>query len=513
MSLSPRLRAPFAAIDRVFGILVVPLAMLLASLLLRALGFTVAVIDTDEGLYLVQAQQWLRGHWPLVAVWDMHPVGAPAVFAAAMAIFGESIATIRLLGCLCVALAAWALYGAVRAAGGPRGIGLAAGFIYIAHSLRMGGLATNTEILFAPLTVAAMALGIRGLAGTLRLREAPSWPGLVAMGLLIGSALAIKPVMVVEGCLCFALMVFPALWHRLLPWRRALAMAAAYAGLCALPTLIFGLLYWWQGALADFLDGTFLGPLRYAEGRLGGVESFHRILVEILTLLWPIALAAIALLRWLPRGGIAGMLVRVGLIWFAAASVGVASPGYFYPHYFLLWLPSLALMATFGCWRLARWLPAHRRAPGFALLVAVVMIGSWRADATARVDRGIGLFEADPVVEITRLIRAELKPGETIFVANYHPVIYALTDAALPTRFVFPAQLTGEFTDIAGINTDAEVARIMATRPRFVVIDRGWWPRLRESAAVIITEALESDYHQVGEVPEERGPIELWAPK
>src|SRR4051812_22572509 len=153
MSLSPRLRAPFSAIDRIFGILIVPLAMLLASLLLRALGFTVAVIDTDEGLYLVQAQQWLRGHWPLITVWDMHPVGAPAVFAAAMALLGESIATIRLLGCLCVALAAWALYGAVRAAGGPRGIGLAAGFIYVAHSLRMGGLATNTEILFAPLVV------------------------------------------------------------------------------------------------------------------------------------------------------------------------------------------------------------------------------------------------------------------------------------------------------------------------------------------------------------------------
>ena len=109
MSLSPRLRAPFAAIDHVFGILVVPLAMLLAALLLRALGFTVAVIDTDEGLYLVQAQSWLRGHWPLVEVWDMHPVGAPAMFAAAMAVFGESIATIRLLGCICVALAGWAM--------------------------------------------------------------------------------------------------------------------------------------------------------------------------------------------------------------------------------------------------------------------------------------------------------------------------------------------------------------------------------------------------------------------
>ena len=142
------------------------------------------------------------------------------------------------------------------------------------------------------------------------------------------------------------------------------------------------------------------------------------------------------------------------------------------------------------------------------------MIGSWRADATARIERGIGIFAADPVREVTTIIRASLKPGETIFIANYHPVIYALTDAALPTRFIFPAQLTGEFTQVADIDTDAEVARIMATKPRFVVVDRGWWPRMRAKrrrhhhpGAGAATTRL------VAEVDEDRGPIEIWAPK
>ena len=53
----------------------------------------------------------------------------------------------------------------------------------------------------------------------------------------------------------------------------------------------------------------------------------------------------------------------------------------------------------------------------------------------------------------------------------------------------------------------------MATKPRFVVIDRGWWPRMRESAAAIITAGLDQDYALVAEVDEDRGPIELWAPK
>jgi hypothetical protein len=492
----------------------VPLAMLLAALALRALGLPVSVIDTDEGLYLVQAQAWLRGGWPLVAVWDMHPVGAPAIFALAIGLFGESITTIRLLGSVCVAAAGWALFGLVRAAGAPRRIAVAAGLVYVAHSLRMGGLATNTEILFAPLVVGAMALGVRGAARALRFGEPPGWPALAGMGLAIGSALTIKQVVVPEGCLAFALLVFPALWRGVLPWRRALAMAAAYAGLCALPTLCFALLYLWQGELAAFLDGSLLAPLRYAHGRLGLRDALHQVLVEVLTLLWPFLLAGIALACWAGRAGAAGMLARIGLLWFAVGSIGVAGPGFFYPHYFLIWLPPLSLLAALGGWRVARLLPRAQRGLGYGLLIGVVMLGSWRADATARIERGIGTFAPDPVAQVAARIRTELQPGESIFIANYHPVIYALTDATLPSRFVFPAQLTGTaFTQVAGIDTDAEVARIMATRPRFVVVDRGWWPRVRPSAAAIIAEALERDYLMVATVEEVRGPVEIWAPK
>src|SRR3954469_23938452 len=62
-----RLRAILSAVDRLLGVAAIPLMMLLAALVLRALGFLISVIDTDEGLYLVQAQAWLRGDWPLVA--------------------------------------------------------------------------------------------------------------------------------------------------------------------------------------------------------------------------------------------------------------------------------------------------------------------------------------------------------------------------------------------------------------------------------------------------------------
>lgn len=493
--------------------LALPLGLLLAALALRGFGFLVAVIDTDEGLYMVQAQAWLRGQWPLVAVWDMHPIGAPAVFALGMGVLGDSIFAIRLLGCVCIALAGWALHGLVRVAGAPRPIALAAALIYIGHSLRLGGLAVNTEVLFAPLVVTAMALGLRGLVRALRAGLAPGWWSLVGMGLAIGMALTIKPVVVPEGCLAFALLVFPALWRRLMPLRRGFTMAAAYTALCLLPTLGFALAYAVQGHFQDFLDGSFLAPFRYAAERLSPDEALHRVLVAFLFLLWPFALAALALWRWVGRRGPGALLAWVGLVWFLVGSLGVAMPGFYYPHYFLIWLPALSVLAALGGWAAARLLPSRRRALGYALLVAVTVIGSWRADTTARVDRGIGLFSPDPVRQLAAKIMEELKPGETIYVVNYHPVLYALTRVVPPTRFVFPAHLTGDFTEVAGIDTDQEVARILASRPRFVVVDRGWWPLLRESAAEIITQSLASDFVYAGEVAEERGPIELWQPR
>jgi hypothetical protein len=380
--------------------------------------------------------------------------------------------------------------------------------------VRLGGLASNTEILFAPMVTAAMALGLHGTALALRRGRPPEWWALAAMGLLIGCAMAIKPVVAPEGCLAFALLVFPALWRRVLPWRRALAMAGAYALLCLMPTLAFALAYLLHGDLDAFIDGSFLGPFRYTLGRLGPLDSFHRILVTALTLLWPLLLAGLALWRWGTQGGVGGLLARVGLLWFAIGSIAVAGPGFFYPHYFLIWLPPLSILTALGAWWVVRWLPRFRRRRGFALLVAVVVVGSWRADATFRIDRGIGLFAPDPVRQVAAEVRARIEPGEPIFVVNYHPAVYFLAGAGVPTRFVFPAHLTGkEFTSVAGMDNDAEVARILGTWPKVIVIDRGWWPQLRETVAAMLNEVLGRDYELVAEVAEERGPVEIWRPR
>jgi 4-amino-4-deoxy-L-arabinose transferase-like glycosyltransferase len=490
---------------------VVPLLMVAAALALRALSFVPTVIDTDEGLYILQAREWLRGGgWPLVAVWDMHPVGAPAFFALAFAIFGESIGTVRLLGALCIGMAGWGLYGAARAGGASRTVGLGAGLIYIAHTVLFGGLASNTEILFAPLVVAAVALGVRGATRALAAGGAPRWRDLALMGLLAGTALTIKPVAAPSGSLAFLLLTVPAWWRGVLPLGHALAMAAAYAALCATPTALFALAYAAHGHFAEFLDGAFLAPLRYAGGRRSFGDAAWEVVMAVLTLAPAFALGALAFARRRTAPAEERRLIAIGLVWFAASTVAVVGPGMFHHHYFLIWLPALSLLAALGARRLAELVGTRRAGLVFALVVGMVAVDAWQADAVPRLREGIGLRFADPPLEVARALAATVPPGASVLVANYHPVVYALARVRPATRYAFPALLTGSYGAVAGIDMDAEVARVLAARPAAIVVDRGWWHAMRPQVAAMVTAALREDYALATTVEEERGPVEIW---
>lgn len=500
--------APARRLVEEVGILLVLLAL---AALLRVASFAPAVVDTDEGLYMVQAREWLAGGWPLVAAWDMHPIGAPALFTLAFALLGPGVEAARWLGIFCVGLTGYALHWAVRNAGAGRGVGVGAGVIYAAHSIALGGLSTNTELLIAPFVSGAMALGVLGAA---RAREgmAPGWPLLVGMGALIGPALLIKQVVVPEGSLAFALLTFPALFRRLLPWRRFLAMAAAYAALCAGPFLLAGLAYWSQGWLEEYLDGSLLAPFRYSLDRIAGAEAARRIGAAAFTLTWPFVAAIVATVLWQPgrRGGPVGLLTGAALLWFAVASFAIAGPGFYFAHYFLLWLPSLSLLAALGLWQITQRVAGGHLRPTYAVLTLVLAASPFTAEVARLLDRGPGFVHPDPVREVAATLQAAIQPGEPVFIANYHPSVYVLAGAGLPTRFPFPAHLTGLFAKIADTDTDEEIARILSTRPRAIVVDRGWIHTMRPEATARVEAAIAEGYELFAAVPERRGPVEIW---
>jgi hypothetical protein len=85
-----------------------------------------------------------------------------------------------------------------------------------------------------------------------------------------------------------------------------------------------------------------------------------------------------------------------------------------------------------------------------------------------------------------------------------------LAEGGLATRYAFPAQLVGPYWSVTGIDPNEEVARILATTPKAIVIDRGWWPNVRPRIAAMIEEALAENYDLAAVAWEERGPVEVW---
>ncbi len=490
------------------------LLLCLAAVVFRATSFVPAVVDTDEGLYMVQAREWLSGGWPLVAAWDMHPIGAPAMFALAFLVFGVSVEAARLLGLVCVAATMVALYSAARAVGAPRRVGLGAGVVYGAQSVLLGGLCTNTEILIAPFIAGAMAIGMRGTARALGpAPQAPGWGALVAMGLLVGPALLVKQVVVPEGCLAFALLTFPALVRGLLPWRRFLAMAAAYAALCAGPFVLAGLVYWAQGWLDHYIDGSLMAPFRYALERIPHDEAARRIGAAAVLLGLPFAAMALALLRWRPRGaaGGPGLLAGLALAWFVVTSLAIAAPGFYFAHYFLIWMPPLSLLAALGAWQLAALLArAETQRAAFAVAIGAIAASAWGVELHHRLERGPGLMHRDPVREVSAAVAAAAGPGGDALIANYHPSVYVISGARLATRFPFPAHLTGVFEELSDTDTQAELDRVLAARPRVIVVDRGWMHTMRPSAAAQVEAAVAAGYELHASIAEYRGPVHVY---
>lgn len=466
-----------------------PLLFLLAALLLRAPGFTAAVLDPDEGLYLVQARAWLDGGWPFLAVWDMHPPGAPAVLAVALALIHDPVVALRIAGVVAVVATASLLHAIARGLGATPATALAAGLLYVAASVMPGGLATNTEILFAPFVA---------LAALLLLAGAPTVPRVLAAGLAAGAAVWIKQLAAIEASALWLTMIVA----QAVAWPRALRLAAVFALGAGAPSLSVAAGYWIAGQGEAWWQGNILAPLHYV-GAPEAATGWRRGVIGSLPALAPLLLASVCAWRE-PEA-------RRVLPWLIGSLLAVVAPGKFHDHYLLILAPPLSLLAAFGMAALVRRavVPALR-GRALAVLVALAMAMPAGGMLLPRLASGIGLRAEDPVRAVARQAAAALCPGEALFVANWHAAVYVLAAQAPPTRFAFPLHLSGHDTRLAGADTQAELLRVLALPPGVIVVDPARWGPIRAEARAAVEAALTRDYALHARIADGPGPVEVW---
>ncbi len=186
--------------------------------------------------------------------------------------------------------------------------------------------------------------------------------------------------------------------------------------------------------------------------------------------------------------------VRTIYLWIAASAAGaVAMRSMYFPYFMPLVAPlliaSLLVLRT-SLAGLAR--PAAKFALTFAVLTIIGLYPLlWFANFEVY-DVGASHLPA----EVARAMHeAGLRPTDTIYVVDQETTIYLFTGAALPTRYIQSDHLVCDFT-LPDTEPDAEIRRIMASQPRFVVIThaRRWMVCERPDRVAIVDTYLTRGY-------------------
>src|ERR1700688_185311 len=134
---------------------VIALLFFVATLVTRIPVLSRSVLDWDESLYFIMAQQWRLGHLPYTTVWDNKPIGIYAIFVAFQAIFGDRIFAIRFATVVFVSVLAFTVFKITREINQNRQAAWVAGAALVLCSLSNDGLSANTELFMATFTAMA----------------------------------------------------------------------------------------------------------------------------------------------------------------------------------------------------------------------------------------------------------------------------------------------------------------------------------------------------------------------
>lgn len=455
--------------------------LFLGVLIPRLPTFFRSVMDWDESLYFLIAEQWRAGHLPYTAIWDNKPIGIYGVFALFQSWFGDSVVSIRIASVLFITVTAFIVFRiALTISLSDRRFravcALFAAISYVVCSLTNDGLSANTEIFMACFSALAVlsALSHRGFLA----------------GLMFGMAFMTKYVVMFE---------FPAIVFALLaitpPANLKSALKSTFALLCgaALPLLLTMALYAATGHFRPWLDDSVLSNFRRVAEPVSMQAVTYIFNTELIR--WsPLFLISLAMLgralsrlprivatRQIPQEARFNLFLA---LWLTGGCIGVASAKSFFDHYFLQILPVMCITLAWTLLIAApriRHLPRYGKFLLFAAILALPLAAAANAVAAAAhpvlaLSNGRIIVQRDTPARIAHEIQPMLAKSaagqETgqIYVFDYQPIIYSLAGQTPPTRYAFPSVLTKcQLAQVAKVRAMHEIKRILATNPEFII--------------------------------------------
>jgi len=460
------------------GLTLFLLALILLVTTLVRIRLLDVPLERDEGEYAYAGQLMLQGIPPYKLAYNMKLPGIYGAYALVLALLGQSARGIH-LGLLLVNLATIVLVFALarRLFGSFAAVVAAWGYAILTVSPSVMGFAahaTHFVVLFA-------------VAGVLLLLEAEARdrPWLYSLsGILLGLSFVMKQ----HG----AVFVLFGYLHALLTgWRRTprskrIANSTSLLAGAALPFGLVSLWLWQAGVFDKFWFWCFTYAREYAgEVPLDkGLRLFARQfpgVVKASELLWILA-AVGAVAVWLrPKGRAEGALITAFLV---ASILGVSLGLYFRPHYFILMLPAVAILAGAAVNAMAELL-ARMRAPAslcfaapalaFALAAGQSLLGNQRTlfqAAPNEVSREV--YGANPfpeVVGVGRYIAEHSNPSDKIVVLGSEPEVYFYSRRRSATGYIYVYSLM-EAQPYARRMQEEMIREVETSRPEYLVYVR-----------------------------------------
>jgi hypothetical protein len=455
-------------------------------------------LERDEGEYAYMGQLMLQGIPPYKLAYNMKFPGTYAAFSAILAVFGQTPAAIH-----CGLILINALTLLVMFFLGARLFGRLAGLVACAcYGLLSAGQSVMGMAAHATHFVVLPA--IAGILLLLRAVERRRSRLFFFSGVLVGLACIMKQPGVYFVLFAGLYLILIESGNRPVDWRRLSRTGAAFLVGAVAPFALTCLLLSAAGVFGKFWFWTFSYAREY-----GSVLSLSQGLQQF-TMAFPCVVAPSAFI-WL-----AAAIGLVSILWnrasrqtngfiigFPLFSFFAVCPGfYFRPHYFILLLPAVGLLAglavSSACQFLRRRNLFLRAIPVFLILLAFGHAVARQSRFLFRVDPLTACLESygpNPFAEslaVAGYIRNHTSKDARIAVLGSEPQIYFYSGRLSATGYLYTYALM-EDQKYAGQMQQEMIAEIEKARPEYVVFVslHSSWARRTNSEKHIFTWANE----------------------
>ena len=323
------------------GLATLFLAVLTVAMALERLYTFEEAFERDLMVYMVVADRWLDGQSLYADIWDHKPPAIHWTYALFASIFGPTPLAIWVMGVsMSVVTMVGCFVAARRMAGMMAALGAAYVWAFVSADLTLQANQPNVEVFMNATLVWAFALLVP-------VRNEPPG-GLVygAAGILLALSSLYKYVAVVPAIL-MALTCAVDRWYLYRRFPAALKPLIVIGGIgVAVWAAVFGL-FWLGGTHGAFLDAVFGYNRAYAGNyfetilrSLNPYEQPSQVLVSYVPLF--VLIVSFSSLCFLRREA---AVDRLFASYFFGAVLMVVLPGQFFPHYYQLLLPLLAIGA------------------------------------------------------------------------------------------------------------------------------------------------------------------------